>query len=150
MANLSGFDANTVEPQQELKPLPAADYKVAITESEMKKNKAGTGSYLSFVFSVLEGDHKGRKLYTNLNLDNPNKTAVEIAKSELSAVCRAVNVMTPNDSAELHNKPLVVAVGLEKRKDTGDMQNRVKAYKSLAAATKDAEPVAASSGDKPW
>ena len=142
------FDANTVEPQTSLTPIPAADYKVAITESEMKENSKKNGSFLSLVFSVLDGEHKGRKLYANLNMDNPSKVAVEIAKSELSAICRAVNVMTPNDSAELHNKPLVVKVGLEKRKDTGDMSNRIKGYSSLATAN--AEPVAVGAGEKPW
>ena len=148
MANLNGFDANTVEPQTAMTPIPAGTYKVAITESEMKETSKKNGSYLALVFSVLDGEHKNRKLYTNLNLDNPNKVAVEIARSELSAICRAVNVMTPSDSAELHNRPLVVKVGLEKRNDTGEMRNVIKGYESLASAT--AEPAMAAAGDKPW
>jgi hypothetical protein len=151
MATLTGFDANKVEPQTARVPLPAGDYKAAITASEMKQNSKKNGSFLSLEFSVLEGEQKGRKLFANLNLDNPNKQAVEIAKSELSAICRSVGVMTPQDSAELHNKPLWLTVGLEKRKDNNEMSNRIKGYKSLADgnAAVAAAPVAAG-GAAPW
>lgn len=149
MASLNGFDATKVEPTKAFTPIPAGDYKAAISASEMKPTAKGNGTYLALTFDVLDGEHKGRKLYVNLNLNNPNNQAVEIAKAELSAICRAVAVLTPNDSAELHNRPMVVTVGLEKRKDTGEMQNRVKGFKSLAAAQ--LEPVAAgATGDKPW
>lgn len=151
MAVLSGFDANKVEPQTARVPIPAGDYKAAITSSEMKQNSKKTGSYLSLEFTILDGDHKGRKLFANLNLDNTNKQAVEIAKSELSAICRSVSVMTPQDSAELHNKPLWLTVAVEKRKDNNELSNRIKGYKSLAdgnAAVASA-PVAAN-GAAPW
>jgi hypothetical protein len=149
MASLDGFDANKVEPQAPRTPLPAGDYKVAITSSEMKQNSKKNGSFLALEFSVLDGELKGRKVFTNLNLSNPNKQAVEIAKGELSAICRAVNVMTPKDSAELHNRPLIVTVACEKRKDTGEMANRTKGYKSLAAGA--ATTVATGGGEKaPW
>jgi hypothetical protein len=151
MASLTGFDANTVEPMKARNPIPAGDYKVAITASEQKQTAAKTGTYIALEFSVLEGDHKGRKLFANLNLGNPSKQAVEIAKGELSAICRAIGVMTPNDTADLHNKPLWAEVKLEKRKDNGEMSNRIKGYKSLADgnAAVAAAPVAAG-GPAPW
>lgn len=150
MATLN-FDANQVEPQQELKPMPEGEYKAAITASENKQTKKGDGHYLALTFDVLDGEYKGRKLWTNLNLNNPNSTAVEIAKSELSAICHAVGVLTPKDSVELHNKPLVVSVKLEKRNDTGELQNRIKGYKSLKAAAEESTPQPVAAGDKaPW
>src|SRR5690349_10104359 len=132
MASLSGFDANTVEPMKARNPLPAGNYKAAITASEQKPNAKNNGTYIALEFSVLEGEHKGRKVFVNLNLNNPSKQAVEIARSELSAICRATGVMTPQDTAELHNKPLWLEVKLEKRKDNGELSNRAKSYKSLA------------------
>ncbi|MFN4261772.1 MAG: DUF669 domain-containing protein [Gemmataceae bacterium] len=68
MANLHGFDANQVEPSSDFEPIPAGKYLALITESEMKANKAGTGSYLQFTFQILEGPHKERKVWTRLNL----------------------------------------------------------------------------------
>lgn len=149
MATLVGFDASKVDPQKPRTPIPAGDYKAAITASEMKQNAKKNGSFLALEFSVLDGEQKGRRLFANLNLANPSTQAVEIAKSELSAICRAVNVLTPGDSAELHNKPLWITVGLEKRKDNGDMSNRIKGYKSLTDGN--AAPVAAAAnGAAPW
>ena len=47
MADLNGFDANQVEPTGDFEPIPAGKYLAVITDSEMKPNKAGTGSLLS-------------------------------------------------------------------------------------------------------
>lgn len=145
------FDAREVDPAQEMKPLPEGEYKAAIIASENKPTKAGTGSYLALTFEVLDGSSKGRRLWANLNLNNPNATAVEIAKSELSAICHAVGVMTPRDSAELHNKPMMLSVKCEKRRDNGELSNRIKGYKSLAAAAEEKpQPAAAGVGPAPW
>jgi len=45
MANLNGFNATEVEPTTNFEPLPAGKYLAAITESEMKPTKSGSGSY---------------------------------------------------------------------------------------------------------
>ena len=110
MADLAGFNANEVEPMADFEPLPAGKYTVVLTGSDWKKTKSGNGSYLELEFEVIEGEFKGRKLWARLNLDNPSQMAVKIARSELSALCRAVNVLQPRDSVELHDRPLVVAV----------------------------------------
>ena len=128
MADLRGFDANDVEPSTDFEPIPPGKYPAVITESEMKANKAGTGHYLQFTFEILDGEHKGRYLWARLNLDNPNATAVQIAKAELSAICRAVGVLAPNDSSDLHDLPLVIHVKCKKRPDTGEVGNEVKGY----------------------
>ena len=137
MANLSGFDANQVEPAKSREALPAGKYVAVITESEMKATKAGTGEYLNVTFEVIEGEHKGRKTWARLNLNNPNNQAVQIAQAELSAICRAVGVLTPNDSTELHDLPLVIDVACRKRPDNGEINNEIKGYhkKDAPAAT---------------
>ena len=89
MADLRGFDAATIEPRKNFEPIPAGKYIAAITESEMKPNKAGTGSYLKLTFQVIEGTYKGRLLWARLNLNNPNATAVQIARESpvLAIIC---------------------------------------------------------------
>lgn len=152
MASLSGFNAAEVEPSRAMEPLPAGWYLATIIDSETKPTKAGTGSYLSLIFEILDGPHKSRKLYANLNLENPSEKAVQIARAELSAICRAVNVLTPKDSVELHNLPLRVKVGCERNQDTKEIQNRIKGYESKDAvqkqATANSGPV--TGGAKPW
>jgi hypothetical protein len=132
MANLHGFDANQVEPSSDFEPIPAGKYLALITESEMKANKAGTGSYLQFTFQILEGPHKNRLLWARLNLDNPNAVTVQIAKAELSAICRAVGVLAPKDSVELHNLPLVIHVKCKKRVDTNEVVNEIRGFSPKA------------------
>lgn len=139
MANLNGFDANQHEPTA-FDALPAGDYDVVIIASEMKPTKSGTGSYLQLTLQVLGGQYQNRKLFDRLNLDNPNATAVTIAKGTLSAICRAVGVLTPKDSAELHNKPLKATVRVTKDGE-GNPSNEIKGYKSrhVGAATTSAQ-----------
>lgn len=149
MANLNGFDANQVEPAAKFDPIPAGKYLAVITESEQKPTKAGTGNYLQLTFQIHEGIYKGRILWARLNLDNPNATAVQIARAELSAICRAVGVTAPGDSVELHNLPLMITVKCRKRQDTGDITNEIAGY---AKKESSASPMAAAAASSvaPW
>ena len=149
MADLQGFDANQVEPTTDFDPIPAGKYVAVITDSEMKPTKAGTGHYLQLAFQIIEGPYKNRFVWARLNLDNPNATAVQIARAELSAICRAVGVMAPKDSIELHNLPLVIHVRCKKRSDTGDITNEIKGYSKRESPTPSAKPAAADN-TPPW
>ncbi len=157
MATLSGFDASQVEPTDEFEAIPAGKYPAVITDSEFKETKAGTGTYLQLAFEIIDGEHKGRLLWSRLNLDNPNETAVKIAQQELSAICRAVDVLTPQDSSELHNVPLVIHVRCRKRPDTDEITNEIRGYSALqqqpaaqpAPSPAVRQPVAAGS-PAPW
>jgi hypothetical protein len=151
MGNLGNFDANQVEPTGDFEPIPAGKYPAVIIESEMKPNKAGTGSMLQLTFQIIEGDYENRLLWTRLNLEHPNATAVQIARAELSAICRAVGVLAPKDSVELHNLPLIINVRCKKRQDTGDVVNEIKGFsarqsKPVRAATAAVQ----SSATPPW
>ena len=148
MVMLKGFDANAVEPASEFDPVPAGKYVAVITESEVKANKAGNGSYLQLTFQIVEGEFKNRFLWARLNLDNPNATAVKIARAELSAICRAVGVMAPNDSVELHDLPLVISVKCKKRKDSDEITNEIKGYVKKEAAP--GKPAQVATDTPPW
>jgi len=148
MANLNGFNANNVDPATDFEPLPVGKYLAVISESEMKPTKSGTGSYLELVFQVIEGEFKGRNLWARLNLDNPNELTVQIARAELSTICRAVGVMQPKDSCELHNLPLFITVKCKRRDDTGDIVNEIKGYAKKEAAT--GQPPQEASNTPPW
>jgi len=147
MASLN-FNANEVEPSSDFEVIPPGKYVAVITDTEVKKNKAGTGSYLQLTFQVIEGEFKNRFLWARLNLDNPNATAVKIARAELSAICRAVGVLQPKDSCELHNLPLVITVKSRKRTDTGEAVNEVKGYARREVAT--GQPQQANTNTPPW
>ena len=121
------FNAADVEPSIGFDAIPAGKYQVIINESEMKPTKTGNGQYLWIEFEVISGEYKGRKLWTRLNLENPNPDAVRMARADLSAICRAVNVLNPHDSVELHNLPLTVTVRCRKNQDD-ELVNEIKGY----------------------
>ena len=149
---LNGFNAADVEPTAEYTPLPAGWYKAVFTASEEKPTKAQTGSYLQLTAEIIEGEHQGRKLIERLNLNNPNSTAVEIAQRTLSGICRAVGVMTPRDSSDLHDKPFMVKVAVKPADGAYGPSNDIKEYADTnsgnGAAT--SAPAAAASSTPPW
>jgi len=147
------FDANQVEPSDDFEPIPAGKYNAVITDSELKETKAGNGTYLQLAFQIIDGEYRNRMLWARLNLDNPNETAVKIAQGELSAICRAVGVLAPTDSVELHDLPLMIHVRCKRRSDTGEITNEIKGYSGSGAAPKPSTPVAAavpSAVAAPW
>lgn len=150
MPTLNGFNANEVDPNFAFEAIPAGKYLAVITESEMKPTKSGVGQYLQITFQVIDGEYKGRLVWSRLNFDNPNATTVKIARAELSAICRAVGVLAPKDSLELHNIPLVITVGHKKRDDNGELTNVIKGYAKKDAAAARAPAVAANNGAPPW
>lgn len=130
MAELN-FDSTDVEPNQAFTALPAGEYNAEITDSDMENTKSGTGQFLKLELTVVDGEYAGRKVFDRLNLVNENKQAEEIARRTLSAICHAVGVVKVADSTDLHNRPMKVTIGIEKRKDTGEDANRVKGYASV-------------------
>jgi hypothetical protein len=155
MANLGGFNAGDVPPMDNFDAIPAGLYKAIATASENKENKKGTGSYLQIAWEIIEGEFKGRKLWSRLNLQNQSAQAVGIAKKELSSICRAIGILVPVDSENLHNKPLILSVAIEKRADNGEMSNRIKGYAAVggSAPTFQASapaPVTQPIGSAPW
>lgn len=160
MANLGDFDASTVEPNQAFDLIPDGWIEAMIVESETKATAAGTGEYLKLKLAILDTRYPNRFLWDNLNLKNPNEKTVQIARGTLSAICRAVNVLKPRDSSQLHNLPMLIKVGHEVRKDTQEMQNKVKGYKakestvaptlSQAQSVPTPAPTPAAAGSAPW
>jgi hypothetical protein len=128
LANLSGFDASKQGEMLNFDAFPAHKALGMMTKSEMKPTKAGTGSYLECEFTLLNGQFKGRKVWSRLNLSNPNKQAEDIAQRELGAICKAVGIITPLDSSELHNKPIMLDIAYEPASKDNKAQNYIKGY----------------------
>jgi hypothetical protein len=136
------FNAAEVQPQQSFDALPPGRYEAIISASEMKDTKAGTGQYLQLTFDVVGGQYEGRKLWSRLNLVNPNATAVQIAERELSAICHCVGILVPQDSEELHDALLVIDVIQELNPMSGQQTNRIKGYSQVSAPSPKAKPAA--------
>ena len=124
------FDSDEYEPMDSFEPVPRGEYLVVISATEKRPAKSGRGNYLQFVYDIIDGEYKGRKLFGRLNIENDNETAQNIAKSELSAICKAVGVRRLKYSEELHDKPLVVKVVIRPANENYPASNEIKGYKS--------------------
>ena len=128
MAELN-YQVNTdpKEQEQSFDPLPAGEYVVVVTDSDYLDNKKGTGRMLRLVYQVIEGPFKERKLFENLNLEHENQQAATIARKALNSIGMAVGVIDLKDSAQLHNIPLRLDVGIKPSEEYGP-QNRIKKH----------------------
>jgi len=112
MAKLSAvFDSGQHEDMQSgFDPIPAGEYLSMLVESELKTTKKKDGQYIKLKFKIMEGEFKGRFIWTNLNLINPNPVAVEIAQKELATLCRSCGKAVIKDTQELHGVPILMKV----------------------------------------
>lgn len=125
------FNAAAVEPNAGFEPLPAGWYNVRIVASELKPTSDGTGKYISLQFEVLDGQYANRRVFTNLNIENKNPTAVNIAYADLSAICRVCGVVDLQDTVQLHGIPLQIKVTIKPADEARgyDAGNNVKGYR---------------------
>lgn len=106
-------------------------YKVVIVNSSqnnVEKNGMVAGGYLAFDLACIEGPQTNVKHTDRLNLHHVKPEVVEIANKQLSAYCHVLNKFQFNDTAELHNIPFIVEIGLQK-----DAEARAKGYTEVKA-----------------
>ena len=151
MSNLAGynFNAEEVEPSSSFDPIPAGWYTAIISNSEMKATRDGYGEYLSLTLQVIEGQYENRLVFARLNLKNANDKAVDIARKDLAAICRAVGVMSPQASEELHDKPLMIKVKVRPASGEYEASNDIGGYKAVEGANLTPAPKAASKPQTP-
>ena len=111
-------------------PIEPGWYVAEIVKSELKTTKDKTGKYISFTFKILEGEHEGRLMYTNLNIVNKSDIAVKIARSDLKAICEAVgHTGELDDTDDLHNSEMAIKVSKKPETSRWPAKNEIKAYK---------------------
>lgn len=138
MAQLGqAFDASSVEPNAPAEIIPPGKYPVQIVNSEMRATKDGNGQYLWLELDLIDGPHRGRKLWDRLNLVNANQQAQDIAQRTLSAICHATGQMHVSDSEQLHMRPMLATVkvrpaGPDRSGTIRDAQNEVRGYEAMA------------------
>ena len=162
MNNLSSynFNAEEIEPSSSFDPIPAGWYTAIISNSEMKATRDGYGEYLSLTLQIIDGQYENRLVFARLNLKNANDKAVDIARKDLAAICRAVGVMSPKSSEELHDKPLMIKVKVRPASGDYEASNDIGGYKAVeganltpapkAASKPQTPPPAATTTKKPW
>ena len=128
------FDASQVAPKAPMTPVPAGTYLAHIIESDIVPTKAGDGQRLKLTFEILDGQLKGRRIWEGLNIQHANGEAQRIAQSDLSAICHAVGVIKPQQTEELHFKPVKINVAIRPASGQYGDQNVIKGYESASGA----------------
>ena len=146
------FDVTSYEPQikSSFEPLPPGDYQAIISDSAIKATKAGTGEYIELTMQITDGQYSGRRIWERLNVSNPNKTAEEIARSQLNAIRGALGIAKLESTEQLHDKPFVLSLDLDRKEPT---RNRVMGYSAGRASIKPNPVMGRVGGDapaKPW
>ena len=129
--------------------IPTGIYEAVVTDSEMRATKSGLGMGINLTFEILtEGPAKGRKVFSWINYEHPKVEAQRIGREELASLCKAVGVTELNDTAQLHNLPLMITVGIDRNDPT---RNVIRAYKAKAAQTaQSAQRTPQAAGAAPW
>lgn len=136
MGILDGFNANDVAPSVGFAPIPEGTYNCMTQTAVEKPTKDGSGIYLEIELKIVDGPSQGRKFFHRFNLKNRNAQAVQIARGELSAFCRAIGVLAPKVVHEFANKVLRVSLKVEARRDDATkLANTVKAFEGTGQAT---------------
>lgn len=171
MANLGGaFNTSDAPPPEEFAPIPhGTKVLMQAIESEIGPTKDGNGTILKITYEVIdEGPYKARRVWDNLNVQNANPTAQNIAQRALADLCEACGKSQIEDSEELHYKPFIAELGIQKGTGTFRDKNVVRKYlkadgsapnrpapagqpaTSAASENKPASAPQRSTGSRPW
>jgi len=106
---------------------PPGKYPVLIKKAEVRETKKGNGHFIALELQILDGPHKGRILFDNINIDNPSEQCVEIGMRTFSALGRAIGLQAITNTDQLLNQIVVAHVKVK------DNQNNVRTYSGSTA-----------------
>lgn len=105
--------------QRDYTNLPNGDYQLEISASTISEKNEGTSDHsinLSVTVDVLAPEQfKGRKIFSNYNLQHPNGQVQEIGQRQFACLLRALGMNeAPEDSDDLHFISFFARVGMGK------------------------------------
>jgi hypothetical protein len=156
-----GFDVTEVEVSApaEYDPIPEGEYILKAVDAEEKATSRGDGSYIKVKYEVVKGEHAGRLLWQNFNVNNPSEKAQRIGRQQLVAWATACGKPNVDDTDKLLGKPFAAAVGIEPGTGGYKPSNKIKVFlfeqvADAPAPAKKAPPAAkaapAAKGANPW
>jgi hypothetical protein len=150
----------------DFKPLPPGEYPVYIDgvpelKETKKKRERQTqrGLFMSVCFKVMGGEHNGRLIFGNINLDNDNQVCVDIGKRELAKLGMAIGLpKAPDATEQLANARLIVKVKVDGERNSitdyksVNLQQQVAPAASVPPVQQAPAPQAppANTGPMPW
>lgn len=151
MGNLEMVEGIDEPLNMDFEPVPVGKYLAKVVESDVVPTKSGTGTILKLTHEIIDSDHAGKKVFSNLNVANPNPKAEQIGRGMISSLSKAVGMVgIPNDSLKFHDKPHYIKVGIEKSEGY-EPRNVVKAFypytNGVSSGQQTATPAPTTGGD---
>lgn len=160
-----GFNVSEVTPDTgaggggSYEPFPEGEYTLKALEAEEKPTSKGDGSYIKVKFEVVKGDHAGRLLWQNFNVNNQSAKAQQIGRQQLVAWATACGKPDADDTDKLLEKPFRADVIIEKGTGGYKDSNRIKSFlfeqaeaapKAAPKAAAKPAPAPAAKSANPW
>lgn len=159
-----GFNTSDVTPDSgapvSYEPFPEGEYVLKAVEAEERPTARGDGSYIKVKFEVAKGEHTGRLLWQNFNINNPSQRAQQIGRQQLVAWAAACGRPDADDTDKLLEKPFRAEVMIEAGTGGYKDSNRIRSFlfaaegRAPAAAPRTPapppKPAAPAKGGNPW
>ncbi len=126
---LLNFDAkkyDTTLAKNQYALIPKGIYAAVICFSQIAVSKDRT-PYLKLKFKIIDGDFKNRMIYNNFTINHHKQEARDKSNIMLAWLCQCIGVDQFSDTAQLHNKPLMICVNSRKDEFYGE-QNIIENY----------------------
>ena len=123
-----GFDTDSVPAQVNF--LPPGKYPCLVEEAELKENNKGTGMLVRLVLSILEGPHKNRKFFCNINIKHSeSQECVDIGLRTLASLGKALGLKAVTNLSQVRNQVVIAHATVRQE------QNVINVFSSPAAYT---------------
>ncbi len=136
------FDTAAEPAKRAFEPIAPGKYRVLCEKAVITSNSAGNGKILKLTLKVQDEPHVGRVVFHNLNIQNQNEQAQQIARSELAGLLASVGLVGERDMAKLVGKEAVAKLAIQPAKGEYDARNVVKAYEAAGGFVPSAAPAA--------
>lgn len=129
-----GFDTTDVTPDTGVPaggnydPIPEGEYTLKALDAEERTTSRGDGSYIKVKFEVASGEHAGRLLWQNFNINNPSPRAQQIGRQQLVAWAAACGRPDADDTDKLLERPFRADVMIEKGTGGYKDSNRIRTF----------------------
>ena len=121
------FDSTGMEPPTDFAPIPADQYDVVVTNTELRPTRTG-GQQMVVELTVTSGDYANRKLWYRINTACSNPEAVRIGMDQLQRMSLSLGVRSFNATEELHGRECIASVIVTHDPKYGD-GNDIKSFR---------------------
>jgi len=138
------FDVTEYDSPTDFEIIPeGTEVRLKCTEAEDKETSSG-GEMVACTFVVTEGEHKGRKIWTNFNTVNKSEKAQNFGRRMIAGWARAAGKPNARSTDELLEKQFYCKLGVEKGSNGYKDKNIIASFLMPEGATSPA-PAAVSS-----